>query len=63
MPGLPEADSPVPAMSQAAIRDWARQQGLEVRDRGRVPASVRALYEAALEPAPARLSVELPDQR
>jgi hypothetical protein len=49
-------------VSQADIRDWARQQGLEVRDRGRVPAAVRALYEAALVRAPAPLSIELPDQ-
>ncbi len=29
------------------IRDWARQQGLQVSDRGRVPAVVIEQYEAA----------------
>jgi nucleoid-associated protein Lsr2 len=31
----------------AAIRDWARSQGLEVSDRGRISAELRASYEAA----------------
>ncbi|MFJ9752863.1 histone-like nucleoid-structuring protein Lsr2 [Streptomyces chartreusis] len=31
----------------AVIRAWARQQGFEVNDRGRVPAAVRAAYEKA----------------
>lgn len=30
-----------------AIRDWAREQGLDVPARGRIPAEVRAQYEAA----------------
>lgn len=30
-----------------AIRDWAHQQGLDVPARGRIPAEVRAQYEAA----------------
>ena len=29
------------------IREWARANGHEVSDRGRVPASVKAAYEAA----------------
>ncbi|KJS59489.1 Lsr2 family DNA-binding protein [Streptomyces rubellomurinus] len=29
------------------IRDWARTHGLVVNDRGRVPSSIRAAYEAA----------------
>lgn len=33
--------------SAAEIREWAREQGYEVSDRGRVPADVRAAYEAA----------------
>jgi hypothetical protein len=28
------------------VRDWAREQGLEVNDRGRVPAHIVAKYEA-----------------
>ena len=38
------------AASRAAsggVREWARQQGIAVSDRGRVPASVVAQYEAA----------------
>jgi hypothetical protein len=31
----------------AAIRAWAREQGLEVPDRGRVPAEVQKAYDAA----------------
>lgn len=29
------------------IREWAREQGLEVSDRGRISAEVREAYEAA----------------
>jgi hypothetical protein len=28
------------------VRDWARDQGLEVNDRGRIPAHIVAKYEA-----------------
>jgi hypothetical protein len=34
-----------PTASQ--VRDWARAQGYDVSDRGRVPAEVRAAYDAA----------------
>ena len=33
--------------SAAEIREWARSQGLEVPERGRIPADVRDAYEAA----------------
>lgn len=33
--------------SQAEIREWARAQGYAVGDRGRIPAEVRAAYEAS----------------
>jgi hypothetical protein len=33
--------------SAAEIREWARSEGREVSDRGRVPADVRAAYDAA----------------
>jgi hypothetical protein len=33
--------------SAAEIRDWARENGWEVSDRGRVPAEVREAYDAA----------------
>lgn len=35
------------ASSASDIRAWARENGYEVSDRGRVPAEVRAAYEAA----------------
>jgi hypothetical protein len=31
----------------AAIRQWARDQGMKVSDRGRVPADILAKYDAA----------------
>jgi Lsr2 len=31
----------------AEIREWARAQGHEVSDRGRVPADIRQMYEAS----------------
>ncbi|GAA5067795.1 Lsr2 family protein [Streptomyces sp. SID10815] len=31
----------------AQIRAWAKENGLEVNDRGRVPASIREAYETA----------------
>jgi hypothetical protein len=30
----------------ATIRDWARERGLKVSDRGRIPAEILAKYEA-----------------
>jgi hypothetical protein len=33
--------------SPAEVREWARAEGREVSDRGRVPADVRAAYDAA----------------
>ncbi len=33
--------------SASDIRTWARDNGYEVSDRGRVPAEIRAAYEAA----------------
>lgn len=48
------ADVPVPlpragdaAAERAAIRAWARQQGLEVSDRGKLPQRVVEAYRAA----------------
>lgn len=33
--------------SASEVREWARGEGYEVSDRGRVPADVKAAYEAA----------------
>ena len=30
-----------------AVRSWAREQGIEIKDRGRVPADIVTKYEAA----------------
>jgi hypothetical protein len=36
-----------PALNTTEIRNWARAQGIEIKDRGRVPAEVVAKYQAA----------------
>ncbi|MFD9368552.1 Lsr2 family protein [Streptomyces sp. NPDC060020] len=36
-----------PANDTAAIRAWAKATGLEVNDRGRVPADIKEAYEKA----------------
>ena len=36
-----------PRKDLATVREWARGQGIEVSDRGRVPASVVEQYDAA----------------
>lgn len=35
------------ASNASAVREWARANGYQVSDRGRVPADVKAAYEAA----------------
>lgn len=35
------------ATDTAAVRDWAREQGLKVSDRGRIPAEILEKYEAS----------------
>lgn len=39
------ADAPDPT----AVREWAKSQGIEVKDRGRVPADLIARFQAATE--------------
>ncbi|MEO3750767.1 Lsr2 family protein [Streptomyces sp. B6B3] len=43
------ARRPAPAsdVDTAAIRSWAKENGFEVNDRGRVPANVREAYDQA----------------
>jgi hypothetical protein len=36
-----------PTLNTTEIRNWARAQGIEIKDRGRVPAEVVAKYQAA----------------
>ena len=34
------------ALPTTAVRTWAREQGIDIKDRGRVPADIIAKYEA-----------------
>jgi len=38
---------PASGPTPAEVRDWARTEGFEVSERGRVPADVRAAYDRA----------------
>jgi hypothetical protein len=46
----PAGPLPPPEPRPADVRAWARAAGLEVSDRGRIPADVRAAYDDAHEP-------------
>lgn len=39
--------APTTAKETAKIREWAREQGYQVSDRGRIPAEIREAYRAA----------------
>ena len=41
-------NTPVQGVDSRRIRDWARENGFEVKDRGRVPANLIAKYETAI---------------
>ena len=41
------AGRPAATADLAAVRQWARAQGYQVSDRGRVPATIREAFEAA----------------
>ncbi len=36
-----------PAVDTAKVREWAKEQGIEVKDRGRIPANVLEQYQTA----------------
>ena len=36
------------AVDTAKVREWAKEQGIEIKDRGRVPATVVEKYQAAV---------------
>ena len=38
---------PASAIDTTAVRTWAREQGIDIKDRGRVPADIVAKYQAA----------------
>jgi len=44
--GATAAASSTTGVSAKEIREWAREQGYEVPDRGRIPAGIREAYEA-----------------
>jgi hypothetical protein len=44
VPGRPSRGS---ALTTTEIRNWARENGYDIKDRGRVPADVVAKYQAA----------------
>ncbi|MDX2565424.1 Lsr2 family protein [Streptomyces sp. TX20-6-3] len=49
-PGKPGGGAqrrPTKSQDTSLMREWARENGLEVNERGRVPAAVREAYEAA----------------
>ena len=39
--------APVSALDPTEVREWAKAQGIEVKDRGRVPAELVARFKAA----------------
>ncbi len=45
--GAAPADKESEGPTATEIREWAKEQGMEVSARGRVPANVRAAYEEA----------------
>jgi Lsr2 len=40
-------DTARPALDTAKVREWARENGFDIKDRGRVPADVVASYQGA----------------
>jgi Lsr2 len=42
-----ERNAPAGRPSSTEVRTWAREQGIEVKDRGRIPAEVIAKFRAA----------------
>ncbi|MDT0301337.1 histone-like nucleoid-structuring protein Lsr2 [Streptomonospora wellingtoniae] len=45
--GSKRKNQPANRERTAAIREWAKRQGKQVNDRGRIPASIVAEYDAA----------------
>ena len=46
-PGRSAAKAPAAALNTTEVREWAKAQGIEVKERGRVPADVVARFRAA----------------
>ena len=45
--GVTRRPAPASDVDTSAIRSWAKENGFEVNDRGRVPVNVREAYEKA----------------
>jgi hypothetical protein len=45
--GRRERNAPADRPNSTEVRSWAREQGIEVKDRGRIPAEVVAQFRAA----------------
>jgi Lsr2 len=43
----PRGRGGAPAVDTVKVREWARENGFEIKDRGRVPADLVAKYQAA----------------
>jgi nucleoid-associated protein Lsr2 len=43
----PAVGAAAPAVDTAKVREWAKGQGIEVKDRGRFPADVVERYQTA----------------
>ncbi len=46
-PQVAPVAAPASAQNTTEIRNWARENGIDIKDRGRVPADVVAKYQAA----------------
>jgi hypothetical protein len=46
-PRRPSRKVPANAVNPTEIREWAKAQGIEVKDRGRVPAELMVKFQAA----------------
>jgi hypothetical protein len=45
----PRASRTAPSVDTAKVREWAKDNGYEIKDRGRVPADLVEKYQAATE--------------
>jgi hypothetical protein len=46
---LPAAGAPAGGVDSTKVREWAKAQGIDVKDRGRVPAELVVKFKAATE--------------
>ena len=46
-PASDERSSPASGLNTTEVREWAKAQGIEVKDRGRVPAELVVKFKAA----------------